>query len=209
MAGPKDVAQRAMEVCGANLRTIGFKKRAGSVFTHPMSADVLGFLGLNSASNRPTGPFEINPVVGVRHQPLERAIAQLSGKKPHEYVPPSLSTPIGYLMPGSQYRAWLFEDLDSVASIAESLCAAVVEWGTPYMRDHDTLDAILADLASAKHAPGDAIAMRIAAGFALLGDSAQARKAIDQELGGIGDRKDMAAEYFRSFAEALLSSTYV
>ena len=209
MAGSGDVARRALEACGTYLKPMGFKKRAGATFTCLVSEDVLGFVGLNSASNRPAGPFEINPVVGVRHQPLERAVAELSGRKPHGYVPPSLSKPIGYLMPESRYRAWLFDDQESVDDVAGSLCAAIAEFGTAYLRDHDSLEAIVAGLSAAEHTPGDAIAMRLSVGLALLGDSARARQTVEQELGDLGDRQDLAAEYFRDFARALVSSTYV
>ena len=209
MAVSGDVARRAIEACSANLTTIGFKKRAGTVYTCPVTDDVVGFLGLNSAGNRPSGPFEINPVVGVRHQPLERVVAELSGRKPHSYVPPSISTPLGYLMPESRYQAWLFGDLESVEANSASLVAAVSDWGTPYIRGNDSLEKIVATLSTTKHPAGDPAMMRVAAGLALLGDSTQARRTVEKDLDDLRDRDDMAATYYRSFGEALLGSTYV
>lgn len=209
MGSSGDVARRAIDACGANLTKIGFKKRAGTVYSYAVTDDVLGFLGLNSAGNRPSGPFEVNPVVGVRHQPLERIVAELSEKKPHGYLPPSISTPLGYLMPEARYQAWMFDDPTSVDSIATSLGAAVVDYGMPYIREHDSLEKIVASLSATKHSAGDQVAMRLSLGFGLLGDSARARQTIEQDLGDLGDRQDLAAAYYRNFAEALLNSTYL
>lgn len=204
-----DVARRAIGACSANLTTIGFKKRAGTVYTCSMSDDLVGFLGLNAASNRPSGPFEINPVVGVRHQPLERVVAELSGKKPHSYVPPSISTPLGYLMPESRYQAWLFGDLESVEANSASLAAAVSDWGTPYIRENDSLEKIVATLSTTKHPAGGPAMMRVATGLALLGDDGRARQTVERDLDDLCGRHDMAATHYRHFAEALLGSSVV
>jgi len=48
------------------LAELGFRKRAGGVFTSDLGDDVLGWLGLNTASEHVKG-VEVAPVVGVRH----------------------------------------------------------------------------------------------------------------------------------------------
>lgn len=85
------------KTCAPLLAELGFKKRAGDVFTVDLDEDVLGWLGLNRATeHRPAGEVEINPVVGVRHQVVERIVAECRGEKFHAYQPPTVSTPLGY-----------------------------------------------------------------------------------------------------------------
>ncbi len=49
---------------------------------------MLGWLGLNRASTHDAGTaVELFPVVGVRHQGVERVVAELRGEKFHQYIP--------------------------------------------------------------------------------------------------------------------------
>lgn len=89
------------------LAELGFRKRAGGIFTVDLEPDVLGWLGLNRASeHQPSGSFEVNPVIGLRLQRVEREVARLTSQPFHQYIPPSASSPLGYLMPEARYRAW-------------------------------------------------------------------------------------------------------
>jgi hypothetical protein len=93
----------------APLLGLGFKKRAGEIFTMGLSHDVIGWLGLNRATrHRQRGEVEIYPIVGVRHQEVERLVSELRGDRFHSYVPCTLSTPVGYLLPQQAYAAWVF-----------------------------------------------------------------------------------------------------
>ena len=74
------------------LAELNFRKRAGQIFTAEITDDVLGWLGLNRATRHcPAGEVEINPVVGVRHQGVERIVAECRGEKFHAYQPPTRS----------------------------------------------------------------------------------------------------------------------
>jgi len=56
-----------LEAVSSLLAKLGFKKRAHLVFTIDLAPGVLGWLGLNRATqHRAPGEVEINPVVGVR-----------------------------------------------------------------------------------------------------------------------------------------------
>ena len=91
------------------LEKIEFKKRTRDVFTLDLAPGVLGWLGLNRATQHHTpGAVEINPVVGVRFETVERLVAECRGEKFHAYLPPTVSSPIGYVMPQKQYMGWVF-----------------------------------------------------------------------------------------------------
>jgi hypothetical protein len=65
----------------ALLTQLGFRKRAGEIFTIDIAEDVLGWLGFNTATEHyRAGEFEVNPVVGIRHQRVERLVNDLRGE---------------------------------------------------------------------------------------------------------------------------------
>ncbi|MDP9403981.1 MAG: hypothetical protein M3P85_11810 [Actinomycetota bacterium] len=75
----------------------GWRKRSGEIYTLD-HGDFVGWLGLNRATKYE--PMMLNPVVGVRHQPTEAVVSACMGTQPHAYVPPTISSPIGYLRLG-------------------------------------------------------------------------------------------------------------
>src|ERR1700690_3262959 len=76
----------------------GFERRKSGIFTIKMSADAIGWIGLNTATRGQKGFLEINPVVGVRNQQIERLVAELTGEKFDEITPPTLCGNTGYMM---------------------------------------------------------------------------------------------------------------
>lgn len=62
------------------LADLGLRKRAGMIFTIPLADGVLGWLGLNSATQGyPKGCGIIHPVIGVRNDEVQRELARLRG----------------------------------------------------------------------------------------------------------------------------------
>ena len=186
------------------LRVLGFQKRAGAFFTRQGAGDVLGWLGLNRASRHsPAGEFEVNPVVGIRHQGVERVVAELRGERFHAYRPPTVSSPLGYLMPGSRYRAWMLDGSDSGGSV-EELVAAVGEYALPFIESGSTLTALcglLDDGLGFEHQ----IVYRRPVALVLAGHHERAARLLDASETDLGDRDDAAAVDLRSFVGAFRS----
>ncbi len=189
----------ALAVLCEPLEGLGFHKSAGHVYTMELADGVLGWLGLNKATqHRRPGEVEVNLVVGVRHQRVQRLIAELTGEPFHEFLPPTVSTPIGYVMPAGRYTAWLVGAAGG-ADVTENLVAAVHQFGLPFMRD-------LVDLGNVR----DAIDKRLGNDreytlpvvLRLLGDEFAARAALDGAVDALGPRQDAAAARMRRFAEA-------
>lgn len=182
------------------LQDLGFKKRAGAVFTVDVADATLGWLGLNTASrHQPPGRVEVNPVVGIRHQDIERIVAELRGDRFHPYLPPTVNTPLGYLMPGSRYKAWLLDTSDVAGE--DNLVRAVAAYGLSFMRSGATLAEIRRLLDEGLGFDHQLVYRRPVA-LAITGDiagSLQSIEAIEVEL---GDRNDAAAAQLRSFAAA-------
>src|SRR5262249_32630572 len=174
------------------------------IFTTDLAPGVLGWLGLNTASrHQPAGLVEVNPVVGVRHQAVERIVAELSGQKPHQYQPPTVSSPLGYLMPDSRYTAWQLGD-GRTAEVVD-LAQAVERHGLPFMRGLVDLDAVRAALERGRGLNQE---YRLPVILALLGRHEEARDRLATDVEKLGDRQDAAAAYLRAFAEAFAAHTW-
>lgn len=188
----------------AGFRSLGFQKRAGLVFTRDVTVDVLGWLGLNRASRHSrAGEFEVNPVVGIRHQGVERMVAQLRGEKFHAYQPPTVSNPLGYLMPKARYRAWMVSADDPGASV-ERLIGAVEAYALPFMESGSTLTG-LCKLMDAGLGFEHQLVFRHPVACALAGARDRAAVLVDATEAELGDRDDAAAVELRSFLAAFRS----
>ena len=183
------------------LQSLGFRKRAGGIFTVELTDDVLGWLGLNRATrHRRPGDVEVNPVIGVRHRLVEAAVARLSGEKGHAYLPVTVSTPIGYVMPDGRYTSWVFSP-DAAAEPAADLATAVERHALPFMRARADLPALLEAI---DEGLGHNLQYRRPVVLHLMGRSREARASVQSWLGELGDRDDVAADHFRTFAATFL-----
>lgn len=186
----------------SQLAGLGFRKRSGDVFTRNVTDDLLGWIGLNRAVARGDGILEINPVIGARHQPLERLVAELAGRPFHPYIPPTASMHVGYLMPEHRYVPWLFAR-DGVEAGVRRMVQAILDAGLPFIEQNASLDRLVATLESGGGGVPEQTAYRLPVGYLLLGDVQRAQRSAEQSLTALGERSDPAAEAFRSFASHL------
>ena len=183
------------------LGSLGLRKRAGLVFTKNLDQEVIGWLGLNKASRHlAAGQLEVNPVVGIRHQTIERVVAELRGEKFHAYQPPTVSSPLGYLMPGSRYRGWLLGP-DDAADNADELVASFEAFGLPFIQSNSSLAAVC-ELLDQRFGYDHQIVYRRPVAWMLAGNFSRSFQVLDEAEAKLGDRDDAAALEFRSFITA-------
>ncbi len=63
-----------METTRQELCAIGMQKRSGDIFTFELNKEAIGWVGLNRAVRNYGGLLAVNPVVGVRHQIIEKTL---------------------------------------------------------------------------------------------------------------------------------------
>ena len=185
-----------------SLESKGFKKRADGIFTKELADGFIGWLGLNHAKHKQG--IEINPVVGIRCQELERVLATILQEKPHKYIPPTVSISLGYLMPKHSYRAWIFEG-DIGDSALSDLTDAIYCYGIPFMESNSVISKIDALLESPKFGHFDQVMYRRPLARWLLGDFKGALQICDGYCRELGQRADMAAAQFRQFSRGVES----
>jgi hypothetical protein len=188
----------AIELLREPLTRLGFRKRAGAIFTIELDDPVIGWLGLNAATeHQSAGQASVNPIVGVRHQTVERIVASLLGERFHPYVGPTVSTPLGYVMPEQRFATWQFGADDS-RSEADRLVTALEEHGLPFMRDHTGLDSIRDAI---EQGNAESPEYRLPVVLSLLGRDDEAVAIVDARLEELSDADNPFAQEFRAYAE--------
>jgi hypothetical protein len=195
-----------MNLVVERLKKLGLKEREGLVFTWKLHGadDVLGWLGLGKAtSGLKKGEARIHPSIGVRHQDVERLVAELRDEKFHSYRPMTYFWPLYGLMPQSGYFTWDVTSTPADAPVAEDLANAVEQYGFPFVQSLSSLDELIAAFEAQKMLHQQDI-FRLPAALFLAGDLARATEVIERELLKLGDRTDAAAMEIQAFAPRML-----
>ncbi|WP_427015767.1 hypothetical protein ACQCSX_13215 [Pseudarthrobacter sp. P1] len=123
---------------------LGFRKRAGLVFTMELAPDILGIADLNAEPSRSAeGVWDTHPVLGIRHQEAARIVAQLTGVRPHPYKAPPVAASLGYLMPEQKFTTWPLGGFPAAEANAAAMVDAVRGHGLPFLLGHSSREALL------------------------------------------------------------------
>ena len=193
----KSAVAKAFAEAKVALTSIGFKKRSEEIYTQPITNDVIGWVGLNRKA-RKDGVLEINPVVGVRHQAVEHLVADLNGDTFHPYIPPTLSSHLGYLR-GDNYTPIM---IDSVANITHAillLMAAIESDALAFMQRCVPIAELARALQTSRHTVPEQAAYRVPVALYLANDHVAARAVLASRLGAQAGRSDPAATKYSAF----------
>jgi hypothetical protein len=146
-------------------------------------------------------------LVGVRHQQVERAIAEILLDVDDGVVPVTVGINVGYLGGASSFRSFSFARVsgDALVSAGASACDAFVEairtLGVPYMERMRTLSAMAEHFDGPRCRMSEDAAYRRPVVARLRGREGEALVAVQAWEAQLGDRHDPAAERYRRFAE--------
>jgi hypothetical protein len=87
---------------------LGLRRRKIGFLTCDLNSECVGSISLGTASEGTPHARRVWPKVGVRHQEAERIVAYLQGEVPHQYLPPTITTELGYTFPGNRWIEWAF-----------------------------------------------------------------------------------------------------
>jgi hypothetical protein len=187
----------AQDACAEALRSYGFvPKRRGILLQPGPTKAASGWLGLNLATWGLPEVVQVNPVVGVRHVPLEVALTKLAGwPAPVACV----SRPLGHLMPQKMFVQWDFTP-DGVSRTAADLAQTVSEFGQPFIDFWSDWDTFAAEIGTSGLLTDNVQFIVLPIVSALRGDTEAANEKIALELRRIGDSGDVYALGYRDFA---------
>lgn len=179
----------------------GWRKRAGDIYTHDLGDGFHAWVGLNRTSKH--HPLKINPVVGLRYNPLEQLLADLTGTGSPTSA--TIARPVGYLAPGNSFLQLQVADTADAERAAEELHELVQGYGLPFARQHASTDALLTALQAGGNVPNpDRTRILIPALHFLRGEVNETRSCLAHGFSHYGQDMGMpvVAEYDR-FANAL------
>jgi hypothetical protein len=162
-----------------------------------LTPDVLGWVGFTVGKAYEEGSIDLFPNVGVIHSPLERLVDELREDANDRLPSPTLTQHIGYLMPQKTTTHWLYRTSFDLIQTTQSLVKAVQENGIPWMRAHQTLQAILAPLTNTAASTPGRWQYQLPTALLLLGRS---REAVETAL-AIRDKNTQDARYCRFIAK--------
>jgi hypothetical protein len=125
-----------------SLEAIGLVRRRDSFYTMDTAPGFAFCVGLGSTvGGHPKGVRGVWPVVGVRHDPTERLLAQFRALRTP--LMHTVGTPLGYLTPMKQFREWELSTSQQYDDARYDLASAIQEWGMPFFRAYDSLESLL------------------------------------------------------------------
>ncbi|MFJ1751414.1 hypothetical protein [Kitasatospora sp. NPDC088134] len=179
----------------------GWRKRTGDIYTQNLGNGFHAWAGLNRASKH--HPLEINPVVGLRYDPLERLLADITGAVSRTTA--TISRPVGYLTPDNAFLQLRVAEPGDAERAADELHELVQTYGLPFARQHASPDRLLTALQTGGNVPNpDRTGLLLPALHFLRGDTDETRSCLAQGLVHYGQNTSMpvVAEFHR-FANAL------
>lgn len=194
-----DLVKESQDACAVALRAYGFvPKRRGLLLKPGKSKAVTGWLGLNLSTWELPAKIQINPVVGVRHVPLEAALVELAG-----WVAPvaSVTRPLGYLMPQKTFLQWDVLANGDFEAVGRDIATSVAEFGQPFIdhwSDWETYSSEIGDSGLLLDVQRHFVLPIVAA---INGDRGSAEQLIQNELARVGDSRDAYADKYHEFAE--------
>lgn len=183
---------------------LGFLKKKTGIFVKTVSADVLGTIGLNIATGRGSGIIEINPVIGIRNQCIERLLAEILGEPFDELIPATLAGNVGYLSHENTYRPYIFTNKESIDAIVNEMRDAVKDFGLPFMQKASNLSDLVELMRTVRFGIPFVIEYRIPVGLLLLGKKIEAKEIIDKKMSEITSKHDPASLRYKKFSAQLL-----
>jgi hypothetical protein len=184
------------------MTSAGWRKHTGDVFTLDLGHGFFAWLGLNRATKY--HPLEVNPVMGLRYEPLEDLISDLFGEKPTRLRTATLSSPIGYLTPQRMFLQLEIASIEDALPAADKLRDLVHKYGLPIAQQHANPDAVLVALHTGTPlANHQRPRILIPALHLLHGDIPEARRALHLGQAAYTGTDSLAARHYQRFADAL------
>lgn len=193
--------KQSLTACTEVLVDLGFAAiKSSHTFLSKQTPDAYGWVGLNLKASDLPRALDVNPTIGVRHKPLERALANLCDDLPTGPLP-AVTRQLGYLMPERSFRTWVFSLGKEVEPVAREIEEAIAQYGLPFIEKFSQWSIFSAEIESCGLVMEHMRLKFFPTVRALNGDIHSARELVRTEAFRIGESEDFYAASYRRFAE--------
>ncbi|MFJ8112114.1 hypothetical protein [Streptomyces sp. NPDC096132] len=162
----------------------GWRKHTSDIYTLDLGGGFHAWVGLNRASKH--HPLMVNPVVGLRYDPLERLVEDLLGTRLG--MAATIARPVGCLTSRHSLLQLRVATDDDARPAAEELRHLVQTHGLPFARRHASPAALMTALREGGNVPNpDRARLLVPALHALQGEAEPARASLARGLAHYGD----------------------
>ncbi|MCP4594814.1 MAG: hypothetical protein GY842_29135 [bacterium] len=191
MSNRKLLYREVFRLIQESLCAHGMGKWKQGVFTRGIREGVTGIVGLNTATKY---DFHINPIIGVRYEPLERLVVGLEGREFVPYNGDTIARPIGYLSESREYKTWSFEEGEDNAAVVADMVHEIATVGFRYMEDNSTLEQMCERIAVDHHFIMHSDVYQLPVGYLMLGRYDDAERVVRKHLDEIAAHKPPTIE---------------
>jgi hypothetical protein len=167
--------------CKRVLGEAGWRRRTGIYTFDLASSGYFAWLGRNTATKH--HPLRVNPVVGIRCEPLAQALKTLlppvSGR---QYVTATLAVPVGYLTPEQRYLTLEVPTLESAVGAADETERLARVYGIPLAKSLASDEALLAEFQNHTMPSVNTGEYEVPVLLAMTGRQGEAREAVERLL---------------------------
>lgn len=131
---------------GDELIKLGLKKKKKTDFYTDLQKGILGTIGFGISTYGKSSSIFLNPVIGILCMEVETLMEKTKGYNSLKYFQPTISTPLGYLLPEKTYKEWEFEKGKNNTSIVADMVDKISTNGFSFFSGRDTLKGVILEV---------------------------------------------------------------
>jgi hypothetical protein len=163
------------------LKNLEFDKKK-YLFVKRLNDNIFGTLGFVIATHQKAGSLLVNPVLGIFNKSIEDLYSRLTGNQTINTYQPTISSPIGYLFPSTQYKEWEYNDDIDTNLINQDLLSSIVQYGIPFFEKYKQDGELLKCLEEGKYILNYVRDYKLPILYYLLGDKNKGLEVITESL---------------------------
>lgn len=126
--------KKVFELIKQSLLKSGLKKKKQTVFYKELNEKILGTVSFGISNYGRSDIFCLNPVIGVMSKDVESLMEKTTGLNTLKDFMPTISTPLGYLLPEKSYKEWEFKKGKDNASIVIDMIGKITTNGFSFFK---------------------------------------------------------------------------
>lgn len=185
--------------------SLGMQKQKEDIYIQEISENIISWIGLNKAVKQKGNYVEINVVIGVRHQGVEKLVADLREFKFHKYAPPTFSIHFGYITPNKCYSPLVFTPDVKIDKIIDVFKGEFENYGHKLLKENTTLENICNTLNNKRFLLPQQGEYRLAVCYFMQKQYNKATEYINQHLEKLKGKEDAFSNYMNIFSKNLFN----